>query len=108
MDREQAKKLVKKVVSYFPNWRPDKDVIAFWVDRLEKEAYERVDSNLENYVSLGKEFAPPISVLIRKGSIASQLPLYTPSEEDIAANDRYLASLGRAAGEHVSLPQDMG
>lgn len=104
MEREQAKDLVKRVVSYFPNWRPDKDVITSWVDRLEKESYERVERNLEDYLKLGKEFAPSISVLIRKGSIASQLPLYSPSKEDLSSNERYLESLRRAAGEHTSLP----
>lgn len=108
MERDQAKELVKKVVSYFPNWRPDKDAIAYWIDRLEKEAYDRVDQNLENYLGLGKEFAPSISVLIRKGSLASQLPLYTPSKEDLAIHDRYMESIGRVTGDAVGVSKDVG
>jgi len=67
MTKEQAVFIVKKLVSFYPNWKVDRDIIGFWVDRLQQEDYENVTANVDEYTT-SSEYPPSIAAIIKPNS----------------------------------------
>jgi hypothetical protein len=49
MDREEAKKVFKKLAASYPNWKVDAGIAESWVDDLETEDAETVWANVNEY-----------------------------------------------------------
>lgn len=70
MTRDDIKKLLMRIESVFPNWKPQADlrfVVETWCEYLEEYTYEQVLTALKVYISTDTSgFAPSIGQLVDK------------------------------------------
>lgn len=79
MDREETKKIIRVIVSSYPNYKPDNitDLIDVWTMMLSEYSYERVAIALKTFImSDTSGFAPSIGQLVnclQKIELANEL-----------------------------------
>ncbi|MFS8215645.1 hypothetical protein [Paenibacillus sp. S29] len=64
MDREEAKKIFKKLAASYPSWKVDKDIAESWIEELETADAENCWANVSEHIRTSK-FAPSLAEIIR-------------------------------------------
>lgn len=64
MDREEAKKVFKKLAASYPNWKVDRDIAENWIEELEQADREHVIANMKEYIRESK-YPPSLSEIIK-------------------------------------------
>lgn len=64
MDREEAKKVFKKLAASYPSWKVDAGIAESWIDDLEAEDAETVWANVNEYKRENK-YAPAFAEIVK-------------------------------------------
>lgn len=64
MEREDAKKLFKKIAASYPSWKVDRTVAENWLEELEQADAEHCWANAREHIRESK-FAPSIAEVIK-------------------------------------------
>lgn len=67
MEREDAKKLFKKLAASYPTWKVDKDIAENWIEELEDADSEHAWANAREHIRENK-FPPSIAAIVRLNS----------------------------------------
>ncbi|MFD2752418.1 hypothetical protein ACFSUM_18695 [Virgibacillus siamensis] len=65
MDREEAKKIFKKLAASYPSWKVDKEIAENWIEELEEADPEHAWANVKQHIRESK-YAPSLSEIIQK------------------------------------------
>jgi len=64
MEREAAKKIIKRLAACYPSWKIDRDIAGIWLEELEAADGDHVEANVKEYIKENK-FPPSISEIIK-------------------------------------------
>lgn len=64
MEREDAKKLFRKLAASYPNWKVDKGIAEIWIEELEEADAEHAWANAKEHIRESK-FAPTIADIVK-------------------------------------------
>lgn len=64
MEKEEAKRLVKKLIAAYPNWKPDKDTAEIWAEEFMETTDARVATNIKDWLRRGEKFMPSLAEII--------------------------------------------
>ncbi|MGG3307356.1 hypothetical protein ABER23_08005 [Paenibacillus lautus] len=64
MEREDAKKLFRKLAASYPNWKVDKGIAEIWIEELEEADAEHAWANTKEHIRESK-FAPTIADIVK-------------------------------------------
>ncbi|MGM1048366.1 MAG: replicative helicase loader/inhibitor [Bacillota bacterium] len=67
MDRDEAKKVFRRLAASYPNWKVDKDIAEIWIEELQEADAEHVWANAKEHIKSSK-FAPTIAEIVRPNS----------------------------------------
>lgn len=67
MEREDAKRLFKKIAASYPNWKVDRDIAEVWIDELVAADPEHAWANANEHIRESK-FAPTIAEIVKPNS----------------------------------------
>lgn len=64
MEREDAKKLFKKLAASYPNWKVDREIAENWIEELETADPEHAWMNAREHIRESR-FAPSIAEIVK-------------------------------------------
>ncbi|MYX21986.1 hypothetical protein GTY77_18250 [Streptomyces sp. SID8380] len=67
LEREDAKKLFRKLAASYPNWKVDKGIAEIWIEELEEADAEHAWANTKEHIRESK-FAPTIADIVKPNS----------------------------------------
>lgn len=67
MEREDAKKVFKRIAASYPNWKVDKYIAEVWIEELQEADAEHVWANTKEHIK-NNRFAPTIAEIVRPNS----------------------------------------
>lgn len=67
MDREEAKRIFRRLAASYPSWKVDKDIAEIWIEELQEADVEHAWANTKEHIKTSK-YAPSIAEIVRPNS----------------------------------------